>query len=75
MGFERGSKLERGQRRGVVEHSKCLDKAPIEEDSRRLRRVSVILLGVAPKNLPRECGRLRTWALAARPTFRNDRPG
>jgi hypothetical protein len=73
MGFKRSGKLRCGQRRDLVKHAKRLDEAPIEEDPRSLGRVSVILLGVAAKNLPREFGGLRTWALPAPSTFRNDR--
>ena len=75
MGPKCGVELRCRQGLNLVKHAQRLNKPTIKEDPARLTRMSVILLGVATKNLARESNRLRTRALATSPTLRNDCSG
>jgi hypothetical protein len=68
MGTKRGPEFRWRQRRNLVKHAQRLNKPSIEEDI-AIARMSVILLSVATKNLPRKSNGLRTRALAASPTL------
>ena len=70
-----GLELGRRQWRNLVNHGQRLNKSSIEEDPASLAGMSVVLLDVATKNLPRERNWLRTRGLATRPTLRNDCSG
>src|SRR5262245_9869041 len=51
IGPKCGVELRCRKRRSLVKHGKGLDNPSVEEDPARLTRMSVILLGIATKNL------------------------